>query len=43
MYRQWHLILPLLTPLFGYFPAKRLGLMEDLPASRGSRRSARQR
>jgi len=32
MYRQWHWTAPLLTALFGYFPAKRLGLMEDLPA-----------
>lgn len=32
MYRQWHWTSPLLTALFGYFPAKRLGVMEDLPA-----------
>jgi predicted alpha/beta hydrolase len=29
---KWHLVMPLMTPLFGYFPAKRLGWMEDTPA-----------
>lgn len=43
MVRQWHLILPLLTPLFGYFPAKRLGLMEDLPAGVARQFHARRR
>lgn len=27
-----HLAGPLLTPLFGYFPGKRLGMVDDLPA-----------
>ena len=27
----WHLMIPILTPLFGYFPSKLLGLFEDLP------------
>jgi predicted alpha/beta hydrolase len=27
----WNLIIPLFTKLFGYFPASRLGLFEDLP------------
>ncbi|WP_165216994.1 alpha/beta hydrolase family protein [Affinirhizobium pseudoryzae] len=29
---KWHVVMPLLTRLFGYFPAKRLGWMEDTPA-----------
>lgn len=28
----WHLAIPILTALFGYFPAQRLGISEDLPA-----------
>lgn len=32
MWLNWHLIMPLLTRLFGYFPGKRLGWLEDLPA-----------
>lgn len=27
----WYLLLPVLSPLLGYFPAKRLGVSEDLP------------
>lgn len=29
---KWHLTMPLLTSLFGYFPGKRLGWLEDIPA-----------
>jgi predicted alpha/beta hydrolase len=29
---KWHLAMPLLTSLFGYFPGRRLGWLEDLPA-----------
>ncbi|UBM26105.1 alpha/beta fold hydrolase [Pseudomonas sp. p1(2021b)] len=29
---KWHLVMPLLTRLCGYFPGKRLGWMEDTPA-----------
>jgi predicted alpha/beta hydrolase len=29
---KWHVVMPLLTRIFGYFPAKRLGWMEDTPA-----------
>ena len=29
---RWHVIMPLLTALCGYFPGKRLGWLEDLPA-----------
>ncbi|MFD1746226.1 alpha/beta fold hydrolase [Rhizobium helianthi] len=32
MYFKWHVVMPLLTGLFGYFPAKQLGWMEDTPA-----------
>jgi predicted alpha/beta hydrolase len=28
---KWHLVMPLLTRLFGYFPGKRLGWLEDTP------------
>ncbi len=28
----WHLLIPTLSSIFGYLPAKRLGLFEDLPA-----------
>lgn len=28
----WHVIIPLSTRLFGYFPAKKMGLFENLPA-----------
>lgn len=27
----WHVLVPLLCPLFGYFPGKRLGIIGDLP------------
>jgi len=29
---KWHLVMPLLTAAFGYFPGKWLGWLEDLPA-----------
>ncbi|MDZ3995455.1 alpha/beta fold hydrolase [Pseudomonas sp. Teo4] len=29
---KWHVVMPLLTRLFGYFPGKRLGWLEDTPA-----------
>jgi predicted alpha/beta hydrolase len=29
---KWHVVMPLLTALCGYFPARRLGWMEDTPA-----------
>ena len=31
MYLFWHILIPTLTPLFGYFPAKKLKLFENLP------------
>lgn len=30
---NWFLVFPVLTGLFGYFPGKKLGVMEDLPKS----------
>lgn len=32
MFWQWHVFMPLLTMAAGYFPGKRLGWLEDLPA-----------
>lgn len=32
MLGKWHVLMPLLTCLYGYFPGKRLGWMEDTPA-----------
>ncbi|ANC01888.1 alpha/beta hydrolase [Pseudomonas putida] len=32
MVGKWHVVMPLLTRLLGYFPGKRLGWMEDTPA-----------
>lgn len=31
MWLLWHVIIPTLSPLFGYFPSKKLGLFENLP------------
>jgi len=33
MWLRWHLLMPLLTMVLGYFPARRLGWHEDLPAA----------
>ncbi|WP_028240087.1 alpha/beta hydrolase family protein [Stutzerimonas azotifigens] len=32
MFARWHLAMPLLTAVCGYFPGRRLGWLEDLPA-----------
>ncbi|MCF4995541.1 alpha/beta fold hydrolase [Pseudomonas syringae] len=32
MFGKWHVLMPLLTLLCGYFPGKRLGWLEDTPA-----------
>ncbi|WP_407527929.1 alpha/beta hydrolase family protein [Methylobacterium oryzisoli] len=32
MTAKWHLVMPLLTSIVGYFPGRRLGWLEDLPA-----------
>lgn len=31
MFVKWHLVMPALTALFGYFPGQRLGWLEDTP------------
>ncbi|MEO9894517.1 alpha/beta hydrolase [Aurantibacter sp.] len=31
MWLFWHVIIPIITPIFGYFPSKKLGLFENLP------------
>lgn len=31
MFLKWHLVMPLLTAAFGYFPGNRLGWLEDTP------------
>lgn len=31
MYLLWHVIFPLVTSIFGYFPGKRLNMLEDIP------------
>jgi len=31
MFAFWYMLIPSLTPIFGYFPAKKLGLFENLP------------
>lgn len=33
MWLRWHLLMPVLTATLGYFPARRLGWHEDLPAA----------
>jgi predicted alpha/beta hydrolase len=32
MFAKWHVVMPLVTRLCGYFPGKRLGWLEDTPA-----------
>jgi predicted alpha/beta hydrolase len=32
MVARWHLLMPVLTALWGYFPGQRLGWLEDTPA-----------
>jgi predicted alpha/beta hydrolase len=32
MFAKWHVLMPLVTALCGYFPGKRLGWLEDTPA-----------
>jgi predicted alpha/beta hydrolase len=31
LYFLWHIIIPLLTKILGYFPGKKLNMMEDIP------------
>lgn len=32
LFAKWHVAMPVLTALYGYFPGRRLGWLEDLPA-----------
>jgi predicted alpha/beta hydrolase len=32
LFLKWHVVMPVVTALFGYFPGKRFGWLEDLPA-----------
>lgn len=32
LFCKWHVVMPALTTVFGYFPGRRLGWLEDLPA-----------
>jgi hypothetical protein len=32
LFLRWHVAMPMLTSAFGYFPGRRLGWLEDLPA-----------
>ncbi|WP_339524582.1 alpha/beta hydrolase family protein [Pseudomonas sp. EL_65y_Pfl2_R96] len=32
MFAKWHVAMPLMTMIYGYFPGKRLGWLEDTPA-----------
>ncbi|MFK3682265.1 alpha/beta fold hydrolase [Pseudomonas sp. NPDC088890] len=32
LFGKWHVLMPLLTRVYGYFPGKRLGWLEDTPA-----------
>lgn len=32
MYLRWHIVMPTLTAIFGYFPGKLLGWLEDTPS-----------
>src|SRR5688572_2374649 len=32
LYSLWYILIPFLSKTFGYFPAKKIGLFEDLPA-----------
>jgi predicted alpha/beta hydrolase len=32
LFLKWHVVMPAITALYGYFPGRRLGWLEDLPA-----------
>ncbi|MGY4304497.1 putative alpha/beta hydrolase [Bradyrhizobium sp. USDA 4369] len=32
LFLRWHVFMPIVTSIFGYFPGRRLGWLEDLPA-----------
>ncbi len=33
LFLKWHVVMPVATAMFGYFPGRRLGWLEDLPAN----------
>lgn len=43
MYLLWHVVMPSITRIFGYFPGQRLHLLEDLPAGIALEWAARRR
>lgn len=43
LFAKWHVAMPILTALFGYFPGRRLGWLEDLPAGVANEWSFRRR
>jgi len=40
---KWHIVMPAMTALYGYFPGRRLGWLEDLPAGVANEWSFRRR
>jgi predicted alpha/beta hydrolase len=43
LFAKWHVAMPALTALFGYFPGRRLGWLEDLPSGVANEWSFRRR
>jgi predicted alpha/beta hydrolase len=43
MYCLWHVLMPAVTHVFGYFPGRRFGLLEDLPAGVAMQWASRRR
>ena len=43
LFWKWHVVMPALTLAFGYFPGRRLGWLEDLPAGVANEWSFRRR
>lgn len=43
LFAKWHIAMPVVTALYGYFPGRRLGWLEDLPAGVANEWSFRRR
>lgn len=43
LFWKWHMVMPALTAVYGYFPGKKLGWLEDLPAGVANEWSFRRR
>ncbi|MBB6484385.1 alpha/beta fold hydrolase [Rhizobium lusitanum] len=43
LFLKWHLVMPIMTAVCGYFPGRRLGWLEDLPAGVANEWSFRRR